>query len=151
MDKTLHALGGILLNGIPTFVLVLILNFYLRVVFFKPLQQTLHKRKAMTEGARNSAAAALEAADARVAEHEAALRAALAEVYEAQENLNRELEEQHAVALQKAHADADMMLRSMRAEIAKEAEAASWELATQSEILADQIVNSLLKLKGEAA
>ena len=82
MDKTLHQLGGILLNRIPTFVLVLLLNLYLRFVFFKPLENTLAARYAKTEGARQAAAAALAAADARVAEHQAALRAARAKVFE---------------------------------------------------------------------
>jgi F0F1-type ATP synthase membrane subunit b/b' len=149
MDKTLHQLGTILLNGIPTFVLVLLLNLYLRFVFFKPLEKTMAKRYEMTEGARKSAAAALAAACARVAEHQAALRAARAEVYEAQENLNRELEEQQAAALQKAHAEADIMLRGALAALGKDVEAAQRELVVQSETLADQIVNSLLK--GKAA
>src|SRR5271170_1818106 len=102
MDKTLHQLGGILLNGIPTFVLVLLLNVYLRYAFFKPLEKTLAERYNLTEGARKSAAAALAAADARIAEYQAALRAARSEVYEAQEKMNRQLEEQQAAALHKA-------------------------------------------------
>lgn len=149
MDKTLHQLGGILLNGIPTFVLVLLLNVYLRFFFFKPLEKTLSERYNLTEGARKSAAAALAAADARIAEHQAAIRAARAEVYESQEKLNRQLEEQQTAALQKAHAEADIMLRDARAAITQEVEVARQELAVQSEILADQIATSLLK--GKAA
>jgi F-type H+-transporting ATPase subunit b len=149
MDKTLHQLGGILLNGIPTFVLVLLLNVFLRFFFFKPLEKTLADRYDLTEGARKSAAAALAAADARIAEHRAALRAARAEVYESQEKLNRQLEEQQSAALQKARAEADIMLREARATISKEVETARQELAVQSEILADQIASSLLK--GKAA
>ena len=149
MDKTLHQLGGILLNGIPTFVLVLLLNVYLRFFFFKPLEKTLAERYNLTEGARKAAAAALAAADARIAEHQAAIRAARAEVYEAQEKHNRQLEEQQNAALQKAHAEAEIMLRDARAAITKEVEVARQELAVQSEILADQIATSLLK--GKAA
>jgi F-type H+-transporting ATPase subunit b len=149
MDKTLHQLGGILLNGIPTFVLVLLLNVYLRLVFFKPLEKTLAGRYSMTEGARKAAAAALAAADARIAEHQAALRAARAEVFAAQEKLNREREERQNDALQKARAEADIMLREAREQIAKDVEIARQELSVQSEILADQIANSLLR--GKAA
>ena len=149
MDKTLHQLGGILLNGIPTFVLVLLLNVYLRFVFFKPLEKTLADRYSKTEGARKAAAAALAAADARVAEHQAALRAARAEVFEAQEKVNREIEAQQSAALQKTRAEADIMLQAAREQIAKDAEKARQELSVQSEILADQIANSLLK--GKAA
>jgi F-type H+-transporting ATPase subunit b len=154
MDKTLHQLGGILLNGIPTFVLVLLLNVYLRFVFFKPLEKTLAERYNMTDGARKAAARALAKADARIAEHQAALRAARAEVYEAQEKIHRQLEEQQAAELQKAVHEADIMLRGARAVITKEVEVARQELAVQSEILADQIAASLMQsslLKGKAA
>ncbi len=149
MDKTLHQLGGILLNGIPTFVLVLLLNVYLRYAFFKPLEKTLAERYNMTDGARKAAASALASADARITEYQAALRAARTEVYEAQEKINRQLEEQQATELQKAHNEADIMLREARAAITKEVEVARQELAVQSEILADQIATSLLK--GKAA
>jgi F-type H+-transporting ATPase subunit b len=149
MDKTLHQLGGILLNGIPTFVLVLLLNVYLRFVFFKPLEKTLTERYNLTDGARKAAAAALASADARITEYQAALRAARTEVYEAQEKINRQLEDQQAAELQKAHQEADIMLREGRAAIAKEVEVARQELVVQSEILADQIATSLLK--GKAA
>jgi F-type H+-transporting ATPase subunit b len=149
MDKTLHQLGGILLNGIPTFVLVLLLNLYLRFVFFKPLEKTLADRYAKTEGARQAAAAALAAADARVAEHQAALRAARAKVFEDQEKLNREDEERRTADLQKARAEVDIMLNGARRQIAVDTEVARQELSVKSEILADQIADSLLK--GKAA
>jgi F0F1-type ATP synthase membrane subunit b/b' len=92
---------------------------------------------------------ALAAADARIAEHQAALRGARAEVYDAQEKIHRQIEEQQAAEIQKAQAEADIMLREARAAITKEAEVARQELAVQSEILADQIATSLLK--GKAA
>jgi F-type H+-transporting ATPase subunit b len=149
MDKTLHQLGGILLNGLPTFVLVLLLNFYLRIVFFKPLESTLDARYQKTEGARSSAAAALAAAAARVAEHDAALRAARAEVYEAQEKLNRESEQREAEALKAAHHAAEATMREARAQIAAEVETARQALAAQSDALAGEIADSLLK--GKAA
>jgi F0F1-type ATP synthase membrane subunit b/b' len=149
MDKTLHQLGGILLNGIPTFVLVLLLNVYLRFVFFKPLEKTLAERYNMTDGARKAAAAALAIADTRIAEYQTALRTARTEAYDAQEKINRQLENQQAAELQKARHEADTMLREGRAAIAKEVEVARQELVVQSEILADQIATSLLK--GKAA
>src|SRR5260370_16340463 len=135
MDKTLHQLGGILLNGIPTFVLVLLLNVYLRFVFFKPLERTLAERYNMTDGARKAAAAALASADTRIAEYQDALRSARAEVYQAQERINRQIEEQQTAELQKARQEADIMLRGARAAITKEVEMARQELAVQSEIL----------------
>jgi F0F1-type ATP synthase membrane subunit b/b' len=143
MEATLHDLGRILLFGIPTFVLVILLNFYLRFAFFKPLEVVLAKRYELTEGARKAASAALNSADARVAQYQATLQTARAEVYEVQEKISRDLEAQHAESIQKARTNADIMLRGALAEINKEAEAVRQELFVQSEILADQIANSL--------
>ena len=56
MDAMLHALGGILLRAVPTFLLVILLHFYLKSIFFKPLEKVLHKRYEATEGARKLAA-----------------------------------------------------------------------------------------------
>ncbi len=144
MEATLHDLGRILLYGLPTFFLVIVLNFYLRFAFFTPLEQILAKRYELTEGARKAASAALNSADARVADYQATLRAARAEVYEGQEKLSRDLETKQAEALQKARANADIMLRGAIADINREADAVRQELFVQSEILADQIANSLL-------
>jgi F-type H+-transporting ATPase subunit b len=149
MASTLHALGGILLNGLPTFFLVLILNFYLKAVFFKPLEETLAKRHAKTEGARKAAADALAAADARIAEHHAAIQEARQGLYEAQEKLNRQFEDELAAGIQKARADTESAMAKARTEIRNEAEAVTRDLSAQSEQLAEEIVASVLK--GKAA
>src|SRR5205085_2833862 len=51
MDAMLHALGGILLRAVPTFLLLIALTYYLKSVFFKPLEKVLHQRYEATEGA----------------------------------------------------------------------------------------------------
>ena len=38
MDAMLHAFGGILLRAVPTFLLVVLLHFYLKSMFFKPMK-----------------------------------------------------------------------------------------------------------------
>jgi len=52
MAATLHALGEILVQALPTFFLVLLLFIYLRSMFFKPLERVLAERREATEGAR---------------------------------------------------------------------------------------------------
>src|SRR5260370_12090646 len=100
MDATLlRALGGISLRAVPTFLLVVFLNFYLKSVFFKPLEKVLHQRYLATEGARKLAQESLERAAARTAEYQAALRAAKNEIYQSQERLHKQLQEQEAAAL----------------------------------------------------
>ena len=51
----LQALGGTLLNAVPTFILVVLLHFYLKSLFFKPLGKVLHERYEATAGARLAA------------------------------------------------------------------------------------------------
>ena len=70
MDATLHDLGAILLKAVPTFILLLLLHFYLKAVFFKPLQAVLEKRREATEGARAAAEASQKAAAERTAEYD---------------------------------------------------------------------------------
>jgi hypothetical protein len=41
MDASINALGGILLKAIPTVILLLFVHLYLKLVFFKPLEEVL--------------------------------------------------------------------------------------------------------------
>ena len=65
----LHALGGILLRAVPTFLLVVLLHFYLKSMFFKPLAKVLQARYEATEGARKLAEQSLEQAAAKTAKY----------------------------------------------------------------------------------
>ena len=145
MDATLHALGGILLNAVPTFLLVVFLHFFLKGVFFKPLEKVLYRRYEATEGARKLAEAALARAAARAAEYEAAMRAARGEVYQAQEAVHKRLEEREAAELHAERARADAVIRKAKEELAADAAAVRETLAQQSETLAAQIADSILR------
>jgi F-type H+-transporting ATPase subunit b len=48
MDAILNALGGLLLKALPTFFLVLLLHFYLKLVFYRPLEKVLSARHQAT-------------------------------------------------------------------------------------------------------
>jgi F-type H+-transporting ATPase subunit b len=145
MDATLHALGGLLLRAVPTFVLVVLLNFYLKAMFFKPLEKVLHQRYEATEGARLLAGQAVERASAMTAEYEAAMRAARAEVYQAQEQVHKQLQEREAADLMAARQRAEAAVREAKASLARDVEQAKGSLAGDSEILADQIAESILR------
>jgi F-type H+-transporting ATPase subunit b len=145
MDAILRDLGGILLRAVPTFLLVIFLHFYLKSVFFGPIQQVLHKRYEATLGARKLADQSLALAAQKTAEFEAALRAAKAEVYHAQEQLHKQLQEQHATELLAARKQAEAMIAQARADLAKDVEAAKAGLGRESELLANQIAESILR------
>jgi F-type H+-transporting ATPase subunit b len=144
MEATLQQLGGILLKALPTFFLVILLNFYLKAVFFKPLGKVLQKRYEATDGARQLAQKMLEHAAAKTAEYEAAMRAARAEVYQAQEQLHRQLQERGAVDLAAARQRAEAAIEAAELDLQKDAEAAKAGLQRDSEMLATRIVESIL-------
>jgi F-type H+-transporting ATPase subunit b len=151
MADTLHALGGILLKAVPTFLLVLLLQFYLKKVFFQPLEKVLHTRYEATEGARKLAEQSLARAAARTAEYEAAIRAARSEIYLAQEKLYKQLQESEAAQLLAARQAAETALHLAREQIAHDAEVAKASLALDTERLAGEIADSILKVRGNAA
>jgi len=145
MDAILQQLGELLLKAVPTFLLVVFLHFYLKAVFFKPLEKVLHRRYEATEGARKVAEQSLERAAAKTAEYEAAIRAARSEVYQAQEKLHAELQAAESGQLLEARRRADDAVKQARAEIAKDVTAAKASLAEQSDSLANQIAETILR------
>jgi len=144
MDATLLALGGILLKAVPTFLLVILLNFYLKAMFFKPLEKVLQERYEATEGARKLAAESIARAAARTAEFEAAMRAARAEVYQAQEQIHQQLEERRAAELAEARRGSDAAVRQSKAQIDADVEDDKRALAGVAEALASQIADAIL-------
>ena len=145
MDAMLHALGGILLKAIPTFLLVVLLHFYLKGLLFKPLQKVLRRRYEATEGARKLAGESLERAASKTAEYQAAMRAARGEIYQAQEQAHKRLQEAEFAELTAARQRAEAAVREARTQLAKDVEAAKDGLARDSERLADQIAESILR------
>ena len=145
----LQALGGILLRAVPTFLLVVLLHFYLKGVFFKPLRKVLRQRYEATEGARKLAAESLERAAAKTAEYATAMRAARTEIYQAQEQAHKRLQEGEWTELTAARRRAEEAVAKAKAELSSDVEAAKAGLARDSELLADQIAESILR--GRAA
>jgi F-type H+-transporting ATPase subunit b len=149
MDKIIHQLGELLLTALPTFFLIFFLNYYLKFVFFKPLEKALKQRYDATEGARKLAEESMQRAYAKTAEYEATLRAARSEIYKSQEQAYKELQEHIAAQIAETRAGSDAAMKRARAEIAQEVEAAKAGLAEDSEALANQIAESILR--GRAA
>jgi F-type H+-transporting ATPase subunit b len=145
MDATLRALGGILLNAVPTFLLVVLLHFYLKKVFFQPMEKVLRERFEATEGARKLADQALALASARVAEYEAAIRAARSEIYQGQEEFYKEFQDQQAAQIAAARQSAEAGVREAKSQLALEVEAAKATLAQASQAMADEIADSMLR------
>ena len=145
MDAMLQALGGILLKAVPTFLLVILLHFYLKGNLFKPLQKVLRERYEATEGARKLAGESLERAAAKTAEYQAAMCAARGEIYQAQEQAHKRLQEGESAELAAARRRVEAAVDEAKALLSIDVEAAKAGLARDSELLANQIAESILR------
>ena len=144
MEETLNALSGLLLKALPTFLLLIALHFYLKSMFFSPLDRVLEARRQATEGARTKAQTSLERAASMAAEYHAAMRAARGEIYKEQEETRREWDRQQSMALDESRRNTSGMVRQARVELAAEAAAAGQALASEKERLAGLIAESIL-------
>lgn len=145
MDATLQALGRILLNAIPTFLLLLFLLIYLKQMFFKPLAETLEARFAATEGAQQAAAESLRHAEEQVEQYRRALQAARAESYREQERVFKEVAAHNAAAAEAGRKSAEARITEAKHQMDQDVEAAKQTLGTQSQDLADRIASAILQ------
>jgi|SRR5579864_464163 len=149
MDATLHDLGGILLKAIPTLVLLLIVHWYLKYMFFGPLREVLAKRREATEGAQKSAEALLSKASEKAAALEDALLKAREEIYHEQEEARRRWIGEQTVRLEEARLSSRNLIHQAKQQLDEDAAAAKRDLTATTAALADQIAQSLLE--GKAA
>ncbi|MEN6535768.1 MAG: hypothetical protein ABFD60_03040 [Bryobacteraceae bacterium] len=145
MQEILHSLGGLLLKALPTFFLVVLLHFYLKRVFFRPLDKVLRERGEATEGARKAADESLATASRMSAEYEQAVRTVRGDIYREQEETRRRWRQEQAQTLEEARLKTGETVREAKNQIAAEAAEARQALAAESERLAGEIVESILK------
>jgi F-type H+-transporting ATPase subunit b len=143
MDATLHALGNLLIQAIPTILFFLFLNAFLKRVLFRPLANVLEERHKQTEGARELAQQATQAADKRTSEFEAALQAARVQLHGEQERQRATWAEEQARQLAKAREEALAEIEKARADVARDVQTAQAELNQQIQTLSDQITRTL--------
>src|ERR1700679_1965776 len=144
MDKTLQDLGGIVLEGLPTFFLVLILALFVKYLYMKPLEKVLDERFRLTEGARKAAEESLKNADTKVAEYQEALSKARADIYKEQAEFLGKIHAEQAEQIQKVRTESESKIAAMKLDLATEAAIAREGLAAQSDALAGQIADAIL-------
>ena len=138
-------LGEILLRAVPTIFFVIVLQFYLKSMFFKPLEKVLHERYLATEGARKAARESLERAEAKTSEYEAKIREVRNQIYLAGEQLHKQLQDKETADLTAARHRAEELIREAREQLARDTEAAKASLSQESESLATEIADALLR------
>jgi F0F1-type ATP synthase membrane subunit b/b' len=143
MDSTLQDLVALLGKSIPTIVFFILLTLYLKKVFFQPMAKILEERRKQTEGVRELAQRAFEAADKKKSEFERALDLARAEINQENEALRRKWAEEQAQVIARVRAEAGEQIEQAKRQIAEEVETAKAQLDAAVERLSGQIVESL--------
>jgi F-type H+-transporting ATPase subunit b len=133
-------------DGSLVFVLILFLLFVftLNRLLFRPIGRVLDERESLIKGDTNEGRAAARGAEIKLAEYEAAIRAARTEGY-------RLIEQQRAVALQEretlleeARQSAAALIESAKADMNKQAAAARAQLEAETRSVAERISRVLL-------
>jgi F0F1-type ATP synthase membrane subunit b/b' len=147
MESTLHDLGQLLLKAIPTLFLLLVVHLYLKRMFFRPMADVLAKRRAATEGLRESADAMRAKAGEQTKSIEDQLRQARESIYQEQEEARRGWITDQSAQLDKARQQGRELIQQSKFQLDDEAAVAKNQLAETSDALADQIANALLERK----
>jgi len=144
MDKILHDLGGLVLNGLPTFFLVLVLAFFVKILYLNPLDKVLDERYRLTEGARKAAEESLKNADAKITEYQEALNNARMQIYQDQAAMLQKFHAEQTELVTAVRRESDERLASAKLAIAKDADEAREKLESHAEQLAIQIADAIL-------
>lgn len=137
-----------MLSGLPTFVLLLILAGFVKLLYLNPLEKVLAERFRLTEGARQAAEDSLKNADTKIAEYQEALNRARGEIYQEQALFLQNLQAEQAEQARVARMESEARVAAIKLSIAQDAETARESLDLQSETLAGQIADAIL---GKAA
>ena len=140
MEATLQALVDLLIRAVPTVLFFIFLSFFLNAILFKPLARILEERRRATEGVRELAQQAYEAADRKASEFEYALAIARGELHQEQEALRRRWTDEQAAAIAAVRREVDAQIAEAKQSIAQEVENARAELESNIELLSERIV-----------
>ena len=145
MESTLHDLGQLLLKAIPTLFLLLVVHFYLKRMFFRPMAEVLAQRRAATEGLRESAEAMRAKAAEQTKSIEEQLRQAREAIYGEQEEARRRWTGEQGAQLEEARKQSRDLIHQSKQQLDTEAVAAKAQLAGTADTLAEQIASALLE------
>jgi F-type H+-transporting ATPase subunit b len=145
MDAILRQIGELLVNSIPTIISVLILWTAYTFLVHKKLQQVLAQRHALTEGAMERAQQEIATAEKRTAEYEQRVREARSQIYKAQQANRQRVMDERNTALTESRKNAGEMVKNARAALEKDTVGAKAALEQQANVLADQVIATVLK------
>ncbi len=145
MDATLQALAALAVKAIPTVIFFIFLTHFLKRVYFLPVAKIMEERRKQTEGMKDLAQRAHEAADQKSSEFETAIQMVRSQILQENEARRREWAEEQGKLIDDARAAAEKQVAAAKLSINGELEAAKADIAGTVEQLSSQIENSLLK------
>ena len=151
MDPLLKQVGELLLGAVPTAAMLLLLYAIYTALVGKPLKRVLEQRRERTEGAVLKARADIAAAEAKTHEYEQRLRDARLAIFKAQEARRQAAQKARAAAVAQARERAHQQIAEARTGIEQDMTAARQSLQAESELLASEIIRTILKPAGVTA
>jgi F-type H+-transporting ATPase subunit b len=145
MSELMSQLGHLLLNAIPTGVLLSVVWCGYRLIVHGKLIAVLSERRERTEGAAEKARADISAAEARSAEYEQRIRDIKLAIYKTKELRRRQQLEAHTAELAEARKAADARVQSGREALQAEVARAKAGLQPNVNSLVNQIIRTVLK------
>ena len=140
-----HQLGELFLGAVPAVLILIVLYFILKSLFFKPLLAVMAEREKRTIGAQRAAETAQAAAAEKVKQYQEALKQARAKVYAEQEEARRKLLDERAALLKVSRNLAASEVRAGKEKVAQEVAAAKRELETGAPQLAAEIAKRVME------
>lgn len=140
-----HQLGELFLGAVPTVLILIVLYFVLKSLFFKPLLAVMAEREKRTAGAQKAAEAAQIAAAEKVKQYQEALKQARAKVYAEQEAARKKLLDERAALLKASRSLAAADVSAAKEKVAQEVAAAKRELEAGVPQLAAEIAKRVLE------
>ena len=145
MDAILRQIGELLVNSIPTIISVLILWTAYTFLVHNKLRQVLEQRHALTEGAIERAQQEIAIAEKRTADYEQRVREARSQIYKTQQAHRQRVMDERNAALADARKNAGEMVKKARTALEKDTVAAKASLEQHANVLADQVIATVLK------
>ncbi len=150
MDTTLKQVGELLLDAVPTVVLLLLLYAIYQNLVRKPLLRILQERRDRTEGAVQKARVDVAAAESRTQEYEQKLREARLAIFKAQEARRQQAQLMRTQAIAEARMRAQEQIRQAKEAIEQDMAVARTGLQAETQRLATDIIRTILKPAGTA-
>ena len=148
MKQMLDLVAGILVRATPTFVLVILLHWYLKKVLFQPLERVMAERRKRTQGAVEDSESSLAQVRLRFVEYEKALGDARIAIYQEQDASRQRLLQHQAKSVDTAKEAASKRMEEFRADLVSQAQNAKNQLTAEADRLATEIAEAILAGKG---